>query len=129
MKQLGLVCILSFFLNIVWEYAHAPLYVSYKGGPITHFILFHASLGDALLLTLLALPFCFNSFFRTRLWLIVPLGLFVAVLVEYYGLQTGRLVYAESMPIVPLLKVGLTPFVQLALTGTVSYTIVLNKKL
>jgi len=127
-KSLLLIFLYSFFLNFIWEHVHSLLYASYKGGRLTEFILFHASLGDAVILSLLALPFIFSSFFRKRLWIIIPIGIFIAIIIEIYALQAGRWEYNALMPIIPFLNIGLTPTIQLALTGYLTYCLVLTRK-
>lgn len=127
LKKLGLVFIVSFALNLVWENLHALLYTAYQGGPITEFILLRATFGDAVMLTALALPFVYVRFFRQRLWLIVPLGLALAVWIEWYALGAGRWSYNAAMPLVPFLEVGLTPTVQLAITGYITYWFALQR--
>jgi hypothetical protein len=122
------IFLLSFALNFVWEHLHAPFYLSYKAQPITDFILFRATLGDAVILTVLALPFVYASFFKKMKWLIVPIGIVIAIAIEIFALHTGRWVYASSMPLVPFLNVGLTPTLQLGVLGYITYAIVLKKK-
>ena len=113
----------SFFFNFLWEHFHSLLYVHYKGGPITDSILLRATFGDAVMLTALAVPFVFLPFFRARIWLILPLGLILAIGIELFALETNRWAYGPFMPLVPLFSVGLTPTIQLALTGYISYLI------
>ena len=111
----------SFSLNFLWEHFHSLLYVHYKGGPITDLILLRATLGDAVMLTTLAVPFVFLPFFRARIWLILPLGFILAIGIELFALETNRWAYGPFMPLVPIFSVGLTPTIQLAITGYVSY--------
>ena len=117
MKKVGVVFILAFVLNVIWENLHAVLYTGYKGGEITQYILLRASLFDAIVITCIALPFLFLSFLKNKQWLILIIGTGVAVINEWYGLGTGRWVYNALMPIVPLFKVGLTPMLQLGVLG------------
>ena len=125
MKKISLIFFLSFVLNLLWENAHSLLYASYRGAPITEFILVRASLGDALILTLLSLLFIHLSYFKKIKWLIIPIGILIAILIELYALQTGRWAYNTAMPIIPFLNVGLTPAIQLGVLGYVVYVILL----
>jgi hypothetical protein len=127
LRELLAIAGISFALNFVWEHVHSLLYVHYKGGPITNWILFHATLGDMVMLTTFALPFVFYSWWHKRPWLIVPIGFVTAVLIEWYALGAGRWAYGEHMPIVPIVETGLTPTVQLALLGYITYRLVLSK--
>ena len=121
MKKIATIFLCAFLSNLLWENLHSFLYESYKGGEITQFILVKASLFDALLITCIVLPFFYVSFLRKRPWVIVIVGVMVAILNEWYGLGTGRWVYNSLMPIVPLINVGLTPVLQLGVLGFLSY--------
>ncbi len=92
-------------------------------GPITQFILLHATFGDAVMITLIVLPFLFLPTFKKYDWIIIPIGIIIAVSIEWYALGVGRWAYNEYMPIIPLLKVGLTPTIQLGLLGYLSLKI------
>lgn len=134
----------AFGLNLIWENLHSALYVSYKGGPITELILLRAALIDAVIVTAIIFltdfvlnrwrtwqfsPFSefSNVYYNGRplviiyIWvevvMVVVLGILVAVVMEKWGLSTGRWVYSAAMPIIPLLGTGLTPTIQLAVTG------------
>ncbi len=120
-RKLFYIFLLSLGLNFVWENLHSFLYASYQGGPIGEFILLRAALGDAVLLGILALPFFYLDFFKKRKWLIIPIGVAVAILIELYALHTGRWAYNSYMPLIPFLDVGLTPTLQLGLLGWVVY--------
>jgi hypothetical protein len=128
MKKIFYIFLVSFFLNFIWENLHSLLYAGYQGGTITEFILFRASLGDAVMITLLALPFFFISALKKRDWLIIVLGVLVAILIEWYALSSGRWAYNEYMPLIPFLNIGLTPTIQLGLLGYFSYRIVARKE-
>lgn len=121
--RLASIFILSFALNFIWEHLHAVLYASYKGGAITNAILLHATLVDALIITLLAVAYLYIPFLHRRLYLIVGALLAFAIATEWWALATGRWVYGPHMPIIPLLHVGLTPTIQLAVLGYVSIKI------
>jgi len=124
-RKLFYIFLLSLGLNFVWENLHSFLYTNYQGGPIGEFILLRAALGDAVLLGMLALPFFYFKFFKKRTWLIIPLGIAVAVVIELYALHTGRWAYNSHMPLIPFLDVGLTPTLQLGLLGYVTYLLAL----
>ena len=126
MKKILYIFIISFILNLIWENLHVLLYDNYSGGQITQFILFRASIGDAIMISIIALPFIFLGFFKRNKWLIIPIGLVIAISIEIYALSVGRWAYNEFMPLIPLLKIGLTPTIQLALLGYLS--LILNNK-
>jgi hypothetical protein len=121
MKRLSFIFLFSFITNTIWEFLHAPLYVNYQGGAITNFILIRASFWDAVIIALLCLPFLYVPKLKEKGWLIFVLGLIIAVVIEWHALATERWAYGPYMPIVPILDIGFTPFVQLALLGYLAY--------
>ncbi|HCB35176.1 MAG: hypothetical protein A2W52_04415 [Candidatus Taylorbacteria bacterium RIFCSPHIGHO2_02_49_25] len=117
------IFVAAFLLNFAWEYAHSVLYLSYRGGEITSLILFRAALFDAAVITLFAAPFFLQKQHCEKRWLfVVALSVF-AVLLERWALGSSRWVYADAMPIIPVLNVGLTPAIQLGLLGYISQKI------
>ena len=128
LRELGTIFIASFVFNFIWEQLHSLLYTSYQGEPITEFVLFHATLGDAVILTLLAVPFAYLSWLRARSWLVVLPALALSMWIEWYALGVSRWVYGPHMPLVPGVNLGLTPVIQLALIGVLVYFAVFQKK-
>jgi len=116
---------LALALNWGWEAAHSRLYAHYQGGAITALILLRAAVVDAAII--LALFFIAQQRKLNRTIVVVGGGLIVAVGLELWALQTGRWAYNALMPIIPLLKTGLTPTLQLALTGYITRKIVYRK--
>lgn len=116
-RRLIVIFLGALVLNLIWEHFHSALYVSYKGGAVTNVILFRASLFDAAVITLFSFPFLQFEWLKQRhLLLYVALVVF-AVALEKWALATGRWVYADTMPLIPLLHVGLTPMIQLGILG------------
>ena len=131
-RKFLIVFVAAFLLNILWEEAHSAFYVSYHGGAITNFILFRAALFDAAVITLFAFLCFYSPLIKGALpssaggmsIFIFVLALFIfAVLLEKWALGTGRWVYADAMPIIPFLDVGLTPALQLGMLGYISLKI------
>lgn len=122
---LRLICVftISFALNFVWEHLHSLLYVHYQGGPITDAILFRATLGDALFITALSIPFYRIRFLSKRVWIVIPVAILGAICLELFALSTERWAYSNLMPLVPYIKTGLTPTIQLGLLGYISLKI------
>lgn len=120
----------SFVLNLVWENAHVFLYDNYKNGPITESILLHATLMDAIFISLMALCIYLVPPLKSRTWAIIPVGIIVAVGIEWWALGSGRWAYNAFMPVLPVLGTGLTPTIQLGLLGYVSMLLAekINKK-
>ncbi|MDO8590101.1 MAG: hypothetical protein Q7R69_02415 [bacterium] len=123
MKKILLILTAAFILNAVWENLHSFLYDNYMGGKITELILLRATLADAVMITIITLPFMFISSLRKQSWAIMFIGLVVAISIEWYALRTGRWAYNAYMPMIPLLRVGLTPAIQLGLLGLISFKI------
>lgn len=96
---------------------HSVLYASYMGGAITNAILFRAALFDAVVIAIFSYPFLRFERLKQKRW-VLYLGLFIfAVILEKWALATGRWMYADTMPIIPFLNVGLTPAIQLGILG------------
>jgi hypothetical protein len=102
----------AFILNFAWEVAHSPLYVP---NIALNFLLclFLAAVADALIIAALL-------YFLRRPAYFIPAALAIAVAVEKAALWYGLWSYAPAMPVVPILEVGLTPFVQLAAAGYIA---------
>lgn len=117
------IFLISFGLNYVWEHMHSLLYTQYQGGRISEFVLFHATLGDACIITALFLPFLYISQKYKRIyypWGLIIVASIISILIERYALSVGRWSYNSMMPIIPFLEVGLTPTIQIALTAILS---------
>ena len=124
MRKVFYLFILAFALNFIWEisqsFLYMPHYVGISGLIKVHFI---ASLGDVVILSIIFLLsyfiFGFNllkdKYSAKNLFVVIIIGLIIAVLIEKYALVTGRWEYNSAMPIIPLLKVGLTPVLQMIL--------------
>lgn len=119
-----LVFVLAFAANIAWEFAHSVLYVHYQVGEITNLILLRAAFFDAIFITLLAIPILFVPYLRARLWIALIIGVLFAIGLEWFALSTGRWAYGAAMPIIPIIKTGLSPTVQLGLISWGVYTFV-----
>ena len=118
------IFLISFALNFVWEQVHSLLYVHYKGGPITQFVLLHATFADAIFITITGFVFLYFKELRKKLWISFILLVLLAIGIETWALETGRWAYKDIMPLIPIIKIGLTPTIQLGLLGytTLSFT-------
>ena len=105
---------IAFLLNFVWEVWHSQLYTTCRTMPLADYIplMTIQSLKDALWITL---AYAIVLWFSLPLW-VFALGLVIfSALVELHALRTKRWEYAPEMP--TLFGIGLTPFIELALTG------------
>ncbi|MFD2512473.1 hypothetical protein ACFSRY_01230 [Pontibacter locisalis] len=117
----SLVLVVGFLLNLIWENAQAPLYEGYKGFYGHFWLCFVAAVVDALVILLLYLLFLVYSQhlywplaagFWQRLLLVIA-GVLLAVWFEKWALNVEQWGYAEAMPIIPILDIGLLPVLQL----------------
>lgn len=122
-KKIVFFFITTLLLNFAWEYLHSFLYLNYRGGPITLFILLRATIFDAVFVTILYLLFASNRFLKERLWIILLVCFITAIIIEEYAFSTSRWIYASTMPIIPILNIGLTPAIQLLVTFYLSFNI------
>ena len=119
----------SFILNEVWELVQMPLYEQpiYKIGHIAFCTL--AALADMIMVLLLYV--CFGFIYKNSFWIwqsnwftifiVMLTGAVGAVLSEKRHLKIGSWAYDQSMPIVPFVNVGLSPFLQFFLLPVVIY--------
>lgn len=121
-KKPAFVFVPAFILNLAWEVAHSRLYANYQGGAITLFVLARAAAADAVMI--LILIFVAQKFAKHSTLVVVLGGLTLAVFIEKWALGTGRWAYDAAMPIIPILNTGLTPTIQLAVTGYAAQKIV-----
>ena len=121
-QRIAIVFGVGVILNFIWEMAQAPLY-----GPMGSFWeatwrCLKAGVGDGVLI--LAVLFAGALVFRSNAWFLrmskvrfafaSGVGLFVAVLIELWGLNAGRWTYGPRMPLAPGTSLGLVPLAQMA---------------
>lgn len=115
----------SFGLNGLWEMAQMPAYVEMAGRTWREMLwpCTIATLGDvALTFAILGVGALAARQVRWGMsgkWNVYAtaalLGAACAVVIEWNAVATGRWTYSGRMPIVPVLGVGLLPFLQLSL--------------
>lgn len=128
-----LIFVFAYILNFVWEYLHYPLYASQTLGMHN---LFFITITSKLGLILYAI--FVDAFWIFAVYLLIAIidkkieweinwtnGILFSILlfviamtIERLGLARGLWTYASSMPII--LGVGLSPLLQLAVTGMIS---------
>lgn len=118
------LAIVAFLLHVVWENAQAPLYAGFQSFSQHFSICFIATIGDVVI-TLSVLAFLrllkkdvtqITDFIGLAI-----IGFIIAVVIEQYALLAGKWSYARTMPIIPLLKVGLAPILQMTLLLPLSF--------
>lgn len=133
-KLLASIFLVAVLLNYLWELAQAPFYVGLERyDPAVFWHCFVASLGDGLMvLAIVALGW---SSFRRSDWfqwpgvagylIMLTAGLVLAVLVEWTGVHIlGRWEYADKMPTLPWVRIGLVPIAQMVILPPLIFRIV-----
>ena len=125
--------IVAILLNYLWELAQAPLYVGledYNAGVFWH--CFVASLGDGIMVLLIVVvgwiilqkPDWFVGPGISGYLVMIAAGLLLAVLVEWVAVhKLERWAYAERMPTVPGLGLGLVPIAQMLILPPIIFRI------
>lgn len=131
-RTLAVVFMLSVAVNFAWEFAQAPLYEWPGDSQNVWWHCFVAALGDGLLMLLifgagwLALgrsDWFLNPGARGYLVMLLT-GLAIAVGLELIAVHTlKRWTYAELMPRIPGLEVGIVPVIQMLILPPVIFWI------
>jgi hypothetical protein len=120
-RQIVVTTILfAFFFNVAWEMLQMPLF---KGGVYDwQHILFCvlATVADVIMVLLIYLGFALiyknaiwvNKLNTKRIILLILIGGTGAVLAEVWQLSIGTWSYADAMPLIPVVHVGLSPVLQ-----------------
>ncbi len=128
-KLVLIITIISFLLNFAWELIQVPLYVPsfYSIAHVAFCTL--ASVADAIMVLLLY--FGFALIFRNLLWtehlkwrcivIVILTGGTGAVLAEIRHLSLGTWAYSDSMPIIPVINVGISPVLQFMILPLLIY--------
>ena len=128
-KQISLLAIISFILHLIWENAHAPLFVGYESFSQHFFYCFLATFGDVLftLIVYWMIAILKNDFNwikninKNDYFVLAIFGIFFALGIEYRALLWERWQYSSLMPIIPYFKIGLTPILQMTLLLPLSF--------
>jgi hypothetical protein len=133
--RLLVVYAVAMCINYVWEMVQMPLYQDMRLDELRSWLrCLQASFGDANIT--IAIFIMGLLLFRDWSWpakLNIPKlayitisGGGVAVLIDLFALKNGRWTYTSLMPLLPLVGVGLIPFLQLMLLPYVSYLLALR---
>ncbi|MDP3918885.1 MAG: hypothetical protein Q8Q35_03235 [Nanoarchaeota archaeon] len=117
---------ISFLLNLCWEVSHSVLYdwtilpLKNEFGYYVGRILF-STLGDAL--AILAI-FLIINFIQTKFkyYIMIGLGLLYSIIIEIKAKMLNSWTYNEYMPLI--FGLGLTPLIQIAITGVLTLLII-----
>ncbi|OJY97497.1 MAG: hypothetical protein DI535_21880 [Citrobacter freundii] len=121
--------VLAFLFNLAWEVLQMPLY---KDAPfnIQHIAFCAlASVADAIMVLLIY--FCFALIYKNPLWvqeftmlrilILMLVGGIGAILAEMRHLSLGNWAYDKSMPLIPVIKVGISPVLQFMILPALIY--------
>jgi len=123
--------ILAFVLNLIWEEAHGLLYegFQYDLGHIAFCAL--ASVADMFMV--LILLFAFGLIYKTVFWIVpvrfnrslvlILVGGVGAILAEMWHTWRGDWSYADTMPMLPLVEVGVSPVLQFSILPWIIFVI------
>lgn len=123
------IFIVAFFLNLLWEVLHSPLYTTCHEMPIGKMqrLLVIMSLKDGFWITLFyaVLAEMFNNTAilenGAQLLLFIIFAMSFSFVDERISLRRGRWTYTKNMP--KVFTVGLTPLLELVITGAVTFVI------
>ena len=117
------VAITAFILNFIWEVAQGPLYEGYQYDWKHISICALASVADMLMV--LILLFGFGLIYKNVFWIrrlstkraliLVLIGSIGAILAETWHTGRSDWTYAEPMPLLPWVEVGIAPVLQFAI--------------
>ncbi len=127
---------ISWGLNLIWETAHSFLYRDMP--PLLYHLPFLglASIGDATITIFLVL--WVGAGLRDLLWFLKPsargllalvaLSVVASAAIEYLNYAVlGRWQYTAAMPLLPIVHIGLTPFLEMALLPAAASVITANR--
>lgn len=129
-KRLSFIILaFAFLLNLVWEMLQMPLYKELGWNMQSFLFCALASVADANMTLLLYYAFALfykDPFYGANLTLATTLMLAVvgglgAILAEMKYTAEGTWAYADSMPIVPIVNVGLSPVLQFMVLPVLTY--------
>nr|WKN38583.1 hypothetical protein K4G66_07695 [Tunicatimonas sp. TK19036] len=125
------VAVSAFLLNFLWEVGQGPWYEDFRYD--WKHISFCALASVADMLMVFILLFGFGLIYQSVFWIrhlttsrivtLVLVGCIGAVLSEMWHTARGDWAYAESMPMLPWVNVGLSPVLQFALLPFITFAL------
>lgn len=122
-------------MHLFWENAQAHLFAGYSSFGQHLPMCFIGTIGDVVI-TLFVLVFMWLLKKDTPQTIadflaLAIIGFIVAVAIEQHALLVGKWDYASAMPVIPWIKVGLTPIMQMTILLPSSFYLakLFNKKL
>lgn len=131
-KMVVTIAAMTFMLNLIWELAQGPLYEGFEYD-LKH-VSFCALASVADMLMVLILFFGFSLIYLSVSWItylspkrvliLVVVGTVGAIIAEVWHTSQSDWAYADAMPIMPWLGVGLSPVLQFAVLPYLTFLIV-----
>ena len=123
------VILISFILNWIWELLQGPLYRGFTY-TLPHLVVCTlASTADVTMVVLLY--FIFAIFYKNPFWgkrlsfirviIMMIIGGIGTIVAESFHTSAGSWVYSDKMPIIPMVKVGLSPVLQFFILPVLIY--------
>lgn len=117
------IALAAFMINLLWEIAHGTLYEGFQYDLKHISFCTLASVADMLMVLLLFFGFAivYKDIFwigrpsMQRIVVLISVGTAGAILAEIWHTSRGDWIYGANMPLLPFVKVGVSPVVQFAL--------------
>lgn len=120
------IFLIGFFINLLYELLHSLLFKTCIEAPLKKYIylMIKAAVfdGSAIAIIYIIANGISSGFYQMIIFVII--SVLFAYSWEIYSIKAGKWEYSDSMPV--LLGAGVTPIVQLALTGLISIYIAIN---
>lgn len=127
----------SFLLHFSWEMMQAPLYQGFKGSFMSHILtcLFATATGDMLFTAVIYVAVAIalqnpkwiatkQSYGHSATWLLpVLVGILLATSFELWAVYAVERWSYGTMPLIPIVHVGLTPILQMVLIPLLSLSV------
>lgn len=129
------IVLTAFMFNLLWEIAHGFLYEGFQYDLKHIAFCALATLADVLMVLLLFFGFAIlykdvywiRELNIQRLAMLVAIGTVGAILAEIWHTSKGDWAYAANMPLLPFVKVGVSPVVQFALLPWLIFSAIVKK--
>lgn len=124
-RYIVILVIIAFLMHLFWENAQAPLFAGYQSFSQHFPICFIGTIGDVVI-TLFVLVFIrllkkdspqtIDDFLALAI-----IGFIVGVAIEQNALLIGKWNYTSTMPVIPWIRVGLMPVIQMIILLPLSF--------
>ena len=128
-KYIVILIAVAFLFHIIWENAQATLFAGYSSFGQHFPICFLGTIGDVIftVAVYLGISLLKNDFGwiarlnKKDILVLAAVGFFFALGIEWRAILFDQWSYTNAMPIIPYLRVGLTPILQMTLLLPLSF--------